>query len=63
VALAYTKFAPDVRAKVRGEYAASIAPYREASGYRIPAEFVFGTARKPGANRATPPDAPPARAE
>ncbi len=47
VALAYTKFAPDVRARVRGELAASIAGHRHGGGYRIPAEFVFGTARKP----------------
>jgi ubiquinone/menaquinone biosynthesis C-methylase UbiE len=63
VALAYTKFAPDVRAKVRSEYAASIAPYREASGYRIPAEFVFGTARKPRTTRVPTPDPSPPRAE
>jgi SAM-dependent methyltransferase len=48
VALAYNKFAPDVRARVRDELAASIAGHRHGDGYRIPAEFVFGTARKPG---------------
>jgi len=47
VALAYTKFTPEVRAEVRAEYAASIEPYREGGGYRIPAELVFATARKP----------------
>ena len=40
-------FAPDVRAKVAGEYLASLAPYRTARGIECPAEFVFATAMKP----------------
>jgi SAM-dependent methyltransferase len=48
VALAYGKFQPDVRAEVRREYAASIAAHRAGAGYRVPAELVFATARKPG---------------
>lgn len=47
VALAYTKFKPDVRERVRREYEESIASYRDGDGYRIPAEIVFASARKP----------------
>lgn len=46
VALAYTKFAPEVREAVRREYAESIAPYRDGEGYAVPAEMLFATARK-----------------
>jgi hypothetical protein len=37
-----------VRDAVRRAYAGSIDRYREGDGYRILAEFVSGTARKPG---------------
>src|SRR5262249_19877961 len=46
VALAWSKFSPEVRAQVKDELAASLAGYRARRGYRIPAEFVFGTARR-----------------
>jgi SAM-dependent methyltransferase len=47
VAYPWSLFAPDVRAKVAGEYLASLAPYRTPSGFECPAEFVFATAVKP----------------
>jgi SAM-dependent methyltransferase len=47
VALAYDKFTPEVREEVRREYEASIEPFRGATGYHIPAEFVIATARRP----------------
>jgi ubiquinone/menaquinone biosynthesis C-methylase UbiE len=47
VALAYSRFAPEVRAAVRREYAAAIAAYRDGDGYTVPAEMVFATARRP----------------
>jgi SAM-dependent methyltransferase len=47
VAYPWSLFAPDVRAKVAGEYLASLAPYRKGSGFECPAEFVFATAVKP----------------
>jgi hypothetical protein len=43
----WSLFAPDVRAKVAGEYLASLASYRTANGFECPAEFVFATAVKP----------------
>jgi hypothetical protein len=43
----WSLFAPDVRAKVAGEYLASLASYRTANGFERPAEFVFATAAKP----------------
>jgi ubiquinone/menaquinone biosynthesis C-methylase UbiE len=47
VALAYKKFTPEVQAEVRRELLDSIAPHRTTTGYRIPAEFFYGSARKP----------------
>lgn len=46
VALAYQKFDEDTRQGAHEEYLASIAPYRNGSGYDIPGEFVYATARK-----------------
>ena len=40
VALAYARFDAATQASVRADYLQSIAAYREAGGYRIPAEFV-----------------------
>jgi ubiquinone/menaquinone biosynthesis C-methylase UbiE len=40
VALAYSRFADDVRAQVHAEYTASIEPHRTTDGYAIPGEFV-----------------------
>ncbi len=42
----WSLFTPDVRAKVAGEYLASLAPYRSPSGFECPAEFVYATATK-----------------
>ena len=46
VALAYSKFPPEVRAEVHAEYLESLAPYRAGAGYRVPAEFVYGVASR-----------------
>jgi ubiquinone/menaquinone biosynthesis C-methylase UbiE len=46
VALAYSKFTPEVRDEVDAEFLASVAPYRRGDGYDIPGEFVFLLARK-----------------
>ena len=40
VAMAYSRFDEATRREVHAEYLASIAPYREGGGYRIPGEFV-----------------------
>jgi SAM-dependent methyltransferase len=51
VALAYGRFSPEVRAKVRAAYVASLEPFRRPHpvgyGYDVPSEVVFVTARKP----------------
>ena len=47
VALAWRRFAPDIRAEVRRAYLASIEPYRRGTRYEVPSEIVFATARKP----------------
>ena len=44
VALAYSRFDVTAKASVHAEYLASIAPYRAAGGYEIPAEFVVAAA-------------------
>jgi ubiquinone/menaquinone biosynthesis C-methylase UbiE len=46
VALAWSRFDPDVRARVRARYQHAIEPWRRRQGYRIPGEFVIvaGTA-------------------
>lgn len=46
VALAYNRFAPEVRDAAHGEYLASIAGFRTAEGYRIPGEFVVCEGRR-----------------
>ena len=40
VALAWSRFSADVRARVRSRYLDAIEPWRVAGGYRIPGEFV-----------------------
>lgn len=40
VALAYARFDETTRDEAHAEYLASIAPYRDGTGYRIPGEFV-----------------------
>ncbi len=42
----WSLFAPEVRAKVAGEYLASLAPWRTPNGFECPAEFVYATATK-----------------
>jgi ubiquinone/menaquinone biosynthesis C-methylase UbiE len=40
VALAWSRFDEQVRREVQAEYLASIHPYKEGDGYRVPGEFV-----------------------
>jgi ubiquinone/menaquinone biosynthesis C-methylase UbiE len=47
VALAYGRFAPDVRAAAHAEYLDSIAPYRNGETYALPGEFVAAVGRCP----------------
>lgn len=47
VALAAARFDDAVRASADAEYLASIAPYADGDGYRIPGEFVVVSARRP----------------
>lgn len=44
VALAWSRFSGDVRARVSARYLESIAPWRHGQGYRVPGEFVVVTA-------------------
>lgn len=46
VALAYSKFSPEVREEVHAEYLTSIRDYRQGEGYNVPGEFVFVLGRK-----------------
>lgn len=46
VALAYSRFDETTRSAVHAEYLASIEPWRVASGYRLPGEFVIGSGRQ-----------------
>jgi SAM-dependent methyltransferase len=46
-ALPFSMFTEEMRRAVRDEFVASIEPYRRGSGFEVPAEFVYGTARKP----------------
>lgn len=48
VALAWSRFGDDVRTRVRRRYLESLAPWRCAKGYRVPAEFVIVSAVAPG---------------
>lgn len=47
VALAWSRFDAEVRERVSRRYLQAIAPWREGQGYRIPAEFVLVTAKRP----------------
>lgn len=51
VALAWSRFSQAARARVFARYLDALAPWREGSGYRVPAEFVIvtATATAPGA--------------
>lgn len=48
VALAYSKFSPEVKDAVHSEFIASVAGYQNGAGYDIPGEFVFMLGRKAG---------------
>lgn len=45
VALAWSRFDDEVRARVRGRYLDAIEPWRHGIGYRIPGEFVIAAGR------------------
>ncbi|MEO6197422.1 MAG: dimethylmenaquinone methyltransferase, partial [Dehalococcoidia bacterium] len=47
VALPYSKFSPEMKEEVHGEYVASIQEFRSGDGFEIPGEFVFIVGRKP----------------
>lgn len=47
VALAYARFDAATRSAVQAEYLASIAPFRDGTGYAVPGEFVIAAGRKP----------------
>ena len=47
VALAWSRFNDEVRARARARYLESIAPWRYGDGYRIPGEFVIAAAVAP----------------
>jgi SAM-dependent methyltransferase len=46
-ALPFSMFTEEIRQGIRHAFVASIEPYRRGSGFEVPAEFVYGTARKP----------------
>jgi ubiquinone/menaquinone biosynthesis C-methylase UbiE len=48
VALAWSRFDATVRQRVRERYVDAIAPWRDGSGYRIPAEYVVVVAARAG---------------
>lgn len=48
VALAWSRFGADVRARVRARYVESIEAWRHNESYRVPGEFVIVAARAPG---------------
>ena len=50
VALAWSRFAPAVRERVRQRYVQAIARWRCGEGYRLPGEFVVVTAVSPSAS-------------
>jgi ubiquinone/menaquinone biosynthesis C-methylase UbiE len=47
VALAWSRFDADVRARVRARYVEAIAPWRSRGGYELPGEFVLVAAAAP----------------
>lgn len=51
VALAWSRFDEQVRREVRAEYLASIEPYRDGDGYRVPGEFVVIAGRALSSHR------------
>jgi ubiquinone/menaquinone biosynthesis C-methylase UbiE len=51
VALAWSRFNDEVRARVRGRYLDAIKSWRHGQGYRIPGEFVIAAAVAPSQRR------------
>jgi SAM-dependent methyltransferase len=51
VALAWSRFDDEVRARVRARYLNAIEPWRQGNSYRIPGEFVIATAVAPSLRR------------
>jgi ubiquinone/menaquinone biosynthesis C-methylase UbiE len=47
VALPYSKYSPEMKEEVHGEYVDSIQEFRSGDGFKIPGEFVFIVGRKP----------------
>jgi ubiquinone/menaquinone biosynthesis C-methylase UbiE len=47
VALAYSRFDDETRARAHAEYLASIEPYRHGTAYDVPGEFVLTFGHKP----------------
>ena len=53
VALAWSRFGADVRARVRARYLEAIEPWRQDQGYGVPGEFVIVAAVAPNGMRTT----------
>jgi len=49
VALAYSRFAPEMRRLAEDEYLESLEPYRSGDGYRVPGEFLIVSGAVPRA--------------
>jgi hypothetical protein len=47
VAMAWSRFGDDVRARARERYLESIAPWKHGESYHVPGEFVIVAARVP----------------
>ena len=47
VALAWSRFDVQTRARARSRYKHAIEPWRRSEGYRIPGEFVIVAGRRP----------------
>ena len=56
VALAYSRFDDATKSSAHDDYLASIAPYRDGAGYRVPGEFVIAV--RPAAVTPTPQPSP-----
>jgi ubiquinone/menaquinone biosynthesis C-methylase UbiE len=54
VALAWSRFGAQARARARLAYVAAIEPWRQGEGYAVPGEFVIVAARAPGELHARP---------
>lgn len=54
VALAWSRFSQAARARVVARYLEALAPWRDGSSYRVPAEFVIVSAAAPAADASCP---------